>query len=162
MFTLNLYFWDEGHLYVNCLFYTLSLCLKCVLFFIFKSWHMYTHAHFNRGLKWMQKSPKKQSHFTEKYCLWNFSSEMKVVFMPIASFIFSLFILNAFFLSSLVVAYVMMIYGAGRGSTAPFYCSRVYFTSQPFVLNGLIPYVSPCTCEICGFPWQFLLFSHLH
>ena len=56
----------------------------------------------------------------------------------------------------------MTIVRVWRGSTACLYCSLVYFTSQPFVLKGLIPHVSPCKCKIYGFPWRFLLFSYLH
>ena len=60
---------------------------------------------------------------------------------------------------------LMMIVGAWRCGLPPptfLYCSLVYFTSQPFVLKGLIPYVSLCKCQIYRFPWRFLLFSYLY
>ena len=49
---------------------------------------------------------KKQSDFAKKCSIWSFISEMKVTCMSTVHFKFWLFIVIAFFLSSLVVAFL--------------------------------------------------------
>ena len=104
MFFLKLLFHDEGHLYASCLFYIPTICPKWYLFqFFSRGIRMYipilTGA--QNGRTSLQKN---QSYFSKKRSSRGFISEMKITFILNFSLIFRLFILNAIFLSSLVVA----------------------------------------------------------
>ena len=106
MFFLKLLLLDEGHLHANCLFYILTIYPKCHPFQFF-SCGIRMHIPILTGVQNGHISRLKDSVFLAKKCsFWSFFSLMKVTCMPIACFIFRLFILSAFFFSSLVVAYV--------------------------------------------------------
>ena len=88
-------------------------------FSILNSLYNYAHSHFNRSPKWKHKLPKKNSYILLKNVIFEASfpwwNKALFTFMPIACFIYWLFILNAFSFSSLVVAYVCTFL-ACRGS----------------------------------------------
>ena len=95
---LKFIFWNEGH--ANCYVYILTIYLWCV-FFTFSDCNMcYAHAHPNKSLNWTHHWLKNWSCFAKKCSFWSVISKMKVSFMPISSFIFSLFKVNTFFFSS--------------------------------------------------------------
>ena len=80
--------------------------VKCILFqFLTRAKVM--HISILTGAQNRSINRRKNSHILFRNVLfWSFVSEMKVTCMPIACFIYYLFILNAFSFSSLVVAYV--------------------------------------------------------
>ena len=105
-FFLRLYFRDEGHFYAKCLFDILTIYPNCHRFHFFsRGIRMYipiTTEVQNGRISCLKDS----AFFATKCSFWSFFSMMKVTSTPNACFIFRLFILNAIFFSSLVVAYV--------------------------------------------------------
>ena len=91
-------FWNEGH--ANCYVYILTIYLQCLLFTFSDCNMCYAHAHPNKSLNWTHHWLKNWSCFAKKCSFWSVISKMKVSFMPISSFIFSLFKVNTFFFSS--------------------------------------------------------------
>ena len=102
----RLNFQDEVHLFANCLFYFISFCFKCFLF-QFLSRSICMHIPILTVVQNGRIRLRKNSHILLKNVLFQaFFSEMKFTCMPNFCLIFWLFILNAIFFSSLVVAYV--------------------------------------------------------
>ena len=96
---LKLNLQDEGHLHANCLFYILYFCFK---YFIFQLFSCCIRMHV-LILPEVQKKKKVFIICKDMY-FWNLISNMKVICILNAYFIFWLFTRNAFFFSSLVVA----------------------------------------------------------
>ena len=104
---LKLNLQDEGHFDSNCLLYILSFYLKRLLF-----------QFFTRGIRMdisiltrVQRghiSGQKHGHILQKMFFWRLVSKIKITWMPLASFIFSLFNVNPYFLSFYVVVYVFI------------------------------------------------------
>ena len=98
-------FWDKGHFYANFLFYIISFCLKCLLlqsFFIGKRMHIPILTGVQKG----HNSGQENDHILLKTGFWRLISKVKVNCTPIATFIFSLFNVNPFSFSLLVMAYI--------------------------------------------------------
>ena len=126
---------DEGHLHANCLFYILTIYLKCLLFKFFTD-DIRIHIPILTGVQNGHRSLWKQSYFAKKRpsrgfisemnatCIptfitkknvfffaknrffWGFIFVMKFTCMPSACLIFWLFIINGIVFTSLVVAEV--------------------------------------------------------
>ena len=108
MFFLRLYFREESHLYPKCFFDILTIYPKWHLFYFF-SRDMCIYIPILAGLQNGHISRLKESvFFCEKMFFFKllFREEGHFTCMPIACFIFQLFILNAIVFISLVVAYV--------------------------------------------------------
>ena len=104
-FFLWLYFRDEGHLYAKCLFDILTIYPKRHRFHFFSRCGIRMYIPILTMVQNGHISRLKDSVFFAKKCsFWSFFSVMKVTCMPIAYFIFLLFILNAMIFNSLVVA----------------------------------------------------------
>ena len=96
---------DEGQLYASCLFYILTIYLKCLLFQFFSD-AICMHILILTGVKNGHRSLWKQSYFAKKRPSRGFISEMNATCIPTFCLIFWLFILNDIFFSSIVVVYV--------------------------------------------------------
>ena len=144
MFFLKLLFREEGHLYGQCLFYIPTIYPKCLLFQFF-SRGIRMHIPILTGVQNGHISRLKDSVFLVKKCsFWSFFNLMKITCMPIAYFIFWLFILNAILFSSLVVAYVCT-FPSFLLKNVLFETSFTWWSSLVCLFNILTIY-SKCRC----------------
>ena len=92
----NCIFRDQGHLYVNCLFYFLTIYQKSLLFqFLGSGVRMYIPI--LTGVQNGRISCRKNSHILLKDVFLSLFPEIKVTFIPVACFIFWLFTVKALF-----------------------------------------------------------------
>ena len=98
-FFLRLYFRDEGDLYAKSLFDVLTIYPKCHIFQFF-SRGIRMHIPILTGFKMDAWISEKSLVLLKSIFSWSLFSEMKVTCMQIAKFIFWLFTMNTFFLSS--------------------------------------------------------------
>ena len=81
-------------MYANCLLYTLTIYCKFLFFPILRSWHAYPHSYW---FKIDESVAVRMVIFCNKFTFWDLNSKWKVIWMPIASLVFSVYNVNPFF-----------------------------------------------------------------